>query len=208
VNDRTNFSKNKLLFPIFGLEGKTAWGMVMSMTCPKCKTRINANDGAVLASIPSYAATAYPVQSNFALSNKNCHLGRSATDVFDLLSMPIYGNGDLCSRLLYNGINRAYLERVGTYYSINAGQSNTLPYLQKDGEYIRAYPLLGDTIREYYNEACSSSNQPWQLRDHDQHVWEIQSDSCNLLFAEDHTQQVTGNYFRNNKILHQLSVGQ
>jgi hypothetical protein len=36
-NDRTNFSKNKTLFPIFGLDGAPAWCIVQSMTCPSCR---------------------------------------------------------------------------------------------------------------------------------------------------------------------------
>lgn len=33
ANDRTNFSKNKLLFPIFGLEGAPSWCMVHGAVC-------------------------------------------------------------------------------------------------------------------------------------------------------------------------------
>ena len=36
-NDRTHFSKNKLLFPTYGMQGPPAWCMVQSMTCPCCK---------------------------------------------------------------------------------------------------------------------------------------------------------------------------
>ena len=36
-NDRTNFSKNKLLFPIFVIDGPPMWAMVMSMTCSRCR---------------------------------------------------------------------------------------------------------------------------------------------------------------------------
>ena len=36
-NARTNFSKNRLLFPIFVVNGPPMWCMVMSMTCPKCR---------------------------------------------------------------------------------------------------------------------------------------------------------------------------
>lgn len=66
-NDRTNFSKNELLFPICGLDGKTQWCMAMSMTCPHCKARHNANDGAVLARIPHCASSQCPVDSRFVL---------------------------------------------------------------------------------------------------------------------------------------------
>ena len=87
----------------------------MSMQCTKCWTRYDANDGAILCRLPAHAAAAYPVDTKYALSNKNSHLGKSTTDVFDLL-MTTYGNGDLCSRLLYNAMNQDYLSQVADYY--------------------------------------------------------------------------------------------
>jgi hypothetical protein len=118
-NDRTNFSKNKVLFPIFGLDGPPSWAMVMSMQCPSCKIRFSANDSTILCRLPAYASSFYPVDTRYALANKNCHLSRSATDIFDSI-LPTYGNADLCSRLLYKAINRAYLERAASYFSLVA----------------------------------------------------------------------------------------
>ena len=73
-------------------------------------------------------------------------MGRSATDLMDLL-MPTYGNGNLVNRLLYNAINRAYVERVENYYSTSTctRQEKEGPpiYVEKDGGYIKAY-LLND----------------------------------------------------------------
>jgi len=177
VNDRTNFSKNKLLFPIFGIEGPPTWCMVMSMTCPRCKRRHMANDGKILSQIPAHAAVAYPVESKYALA-KNCHISREATQVFDVL-MTTYDNGDLCSRLLFNAINRAYLERVTSYYSYGkefSGSANC-EYIE-DAECIRTYPPLGDAVRDAYDEASNSIHTPWKLSDHDRHVREIQSVNC------------------------------
>jgi len=138
TNDRTNFSKNKLLFPIFVIDGPPLWCMVMSMTCPCCRYRVDANTGEVLCSLPAYARNAYPVETKHAFDNKNLHIGQSATTVFDLL-MTTHGNGDLCSRLLYNAINRSYIERVENYYSLQ--KEGALPYVEKDGEHITKYPL-------------------------------------------------------------------
>lgn len=73
-NERTNFSKNKTLFPIFSLDGTPAWCMVMAMVCGRCHRRFNSNDGEVLVTIPAHAAETYPVTSTYALSNKTCHL--------------------------------------------------------------------------------------------------------------------------------------
>jgi len=37
--DRTNFSKNKILFPIFHLQGPPSWCMAMGLECSICKSR-------------------------------------------------------------------------------------------------------------------------------------------------------------------------
>jgi hypothetical protein len=91
--------------------------------------------------------------------------------------MPTYGNGDLCSRLLYNALNRAYLQGVASYYSYPA-KGERPPYIPKDDGYIRSYPPLGDTLREVYDEASSNSNNHWGISDHDGHTREIQSVGC------------------------------
>ena len=134
ANDRTNFSKNKLLFPIFGIDGPPQWCMVMHLHCPRCKQRYKSNDSEILWRLPAHVACQYPVDSRYAGSNKISHVSRTATDMFDLL-MPTYGNGDLCSRIIYNAINRSYLERVASYYSLHAESGSAVePYIEKDGE--------------------------------------------------------------------------
>jgi hypothetical protein len=115
-NDRTNFSKNKTLFPVFNIASPPSWAMVMLMVCPCCKRRVYANDSEVLCQLPDYVAASYPVDNKYAMATKSCQVAKNATDVFDHL-MTTYGNGDLCSRLLYNAINKSYLERVTSYYS-------------------------------------------------------------------------------------------
>jgi hypothetical protein len=199
-NDRTNFSKNKLLFPIYTLQGAPQWCMVMSMTCPSCKSRHNANDAVILSRLPAYAMLAYPVDTRYALLCRNSHLGRDATNVFDQI-LPTYGNGDLCSRLLYNAINRCYIERVSSYYSFYDGTSGTLEdYIEKNGEYLKSFPPLGYTIRDIYDEATNNPHNPWHVSDHDRHTREIQGVRCTSLFAQDHTHEVTKNYFNKKRL--------
>jgi len=199
LNDRTNFSKNKILFPIYVIDGPPMWAMIMSMTCSRCKHRVNSNAAEVLCTLPACARSAYPVETKHALS-KNSHIGVSATTVFDLL-MPTHGNGDLCSWLLYHAINRAYLERVEDYYSIHtikgsAEKEGPSKYVELHGHYVRAYPPTGDGIRDAYDAACSNSCTPWHLSDHDRHVREIQKVGCSSIFAQDHTHKVTDNYYQ------------
>lgn len=197
-NDWTNFSKNKMLFPTFVIAGPPMWCVIMSMTCTRCKHRVNSNSGDTLSSLPAYARAAYPVDPKYAL-NKNSHIGQSATTVFDLL-MPTYGNGDLCSHLLYHAINRSYLQRVEDYYSfytLGEPEKEGPPvYVKSHSYYIKAYPPTGNGIRDTYDKACSSNNTPWKISDHDRHVREIQNVGCRSIFAQDHTHKVTDNYYQ------------
>ena len=185
------------------LDGPPAWCMVQSMVCQCCKRRVFAIDGEILCQIPAYIAASYPVDSKYALSNKNSHVGKSATDIFDQV-MTTYGNGNLCSQLLYNSINRMYLEKVSSYYSCfkekkrsaatTATTASVKPYIPKDGTYIKAFPPLGDTIRDLYDSACNNPNNAWGISDHDRNTREIQGVGCQFTMAQDHTFDVLRNY--------------
>jgi len=61
---------------------------------------------------------------------------------------------------------------------------------------MRAHPPTGDSILKTYDYACSNWNNPWLMSDHDRHTREIQSVGTNLIFAQDHTHEVTKNYFQ------------
>ena len=203
-NDRTNFSKNKTLFPIFHMSGRPSWCMVMSMQCTSCFARCDANDGVILSRLPAYAAAAHPVDTRHALHNKNSHVGRCATDAFDLL-MTTYGNGEMCSRLLHNGMNREHLTRVSDCCSHNNtvrtdDQKKPPNHLRKDGECITCCPPLGDNTRDVCDEASLTENTPWGISDCSRHTREIQGVGCRLSCAEDHTHEVTKNHFRRTRI--------
>jgi len=176
------------------------WCMIMSMTCPTCRHRVNSNSGEVLSSLPTYARAAYPVKSKYAL-NKNSHIGQSATSLFDLL-MPTCGNGDLCSRLLCQAMNRSYLQRVEDYCSFytmgEKEKEGPPPHVEHHGYYMKAYPPAGDGIRNTYDAASSSTHTPWKISDHDRHIHEIQKVGCQSIFAQDHTHKVTDNYYKKN----------
>jgi hypothetical protein len=203
-NDRTNFSKNQSLFPIFGIDGSPRWCMVMAMQCPACKARFKANDSVILCHLPAHVSSAYPVASRYAAGNRNSHLHVKATDVFDML-LPTYGNAVLCSKLLYNALNRSYVERVSDYYSSLAEKTeesatSIATYIQKDGEFITCYPPLADTIRDMYDDAFNTNHNPWLISDHDRHTREIQGVKCDMIFAQDHTHEVLKNYFSKKKL--------
>ena len=169
----------------------------MSMKCECCNRRFDANSAEVLCTIPQHAALLYPVESKYALRNKACHLERTATEAFESI-MLTYGNGDLCSRLIYNAINREYIRGMTSYYSFWEGShTDPGPFLAKDGTYIRQFPPLGDTIRDMFDEAAASNRNPWRISDNMRHTREIQSVGCNKgIFCQDHTFQPVKNYMK------------
>jgi len=176
--------------------------MVVSMQCTSCSIRCDANDGIVLSRLPAHAAAACPIDTKHALSNENAHIGEAATDVFDLL-VTTHGNGELCSRLLHNGINREHISRVSDCCSHNAserrrsdGQKQPPKHLEKDGEHIASHPPLGDNMRDLCDKASFSNNTLWMMSGHSRHTREIQGVGCRLSCAEDHTHEVAKNCFR------------
>jgi len=195
INDRTDFSKNRLSFPIFGLDGAPLWCMAQSMVCNCCEARLNSNTGEVSCQLPACARTACPVECKCALDDKNSHLGKSATNVFDLL-MPTCGNGDSCSRLLLHSMNQSHAERVEENCSFCKRTNRKEPpetHIENCGSPIAAFPPLGDSTRDTCDAACSNSNTPWGISDHDRHVRETKGVSCQSSFAQDHTHEVCEN---------------
>ena len=98
-HDRSNFSKNKKLFPLFRITGAPSWCIVMQYTCLACNKKVNANDGRLLISLPEYVRNAYPVDPKYADSpTATFHIDRDCSALVDEL-MPTYGNGDMISRM-------------------------------------------------------------------------------------------------------------
>jgi hypothetical protein len=146
--------------------------------------------------VPAYAASKYPVDIWYASDQHSCHLDCTTTEVFSTLLLT-YGNGEMCSKLLFNSINRAYLERAESYYSfiLQKRAKNQDAFIEQDGVFIKQYPPLGDTIRNMYNEASSTALNRWQSSDHDRNTREIQSVKCDGgIFAQDHTFEAVKNY--------------
>ena len=116
-SDRTHFSKNKTLHAVFGLDGSPTWCVVVVLVCPCCKRRFNSNESDMLTSTPEFAADVHPVETNYAFRNSECHLNRHATEAFSSI-MLTYGNGELCSKLLFNATNRDCIRRIESCYSV------------------------------------------------------------------------------------------
>ncbi|KAL7580566.1 hypothetical protein ACA910_003688 [Epithemia clementina (nom. ined.)] len=72
--DRTNFSKNKKLFPLFRLTGPPSWCIVVSYKCSTRKLWYNGNDGNVLKYLPDIVQSAYPVELKYAATVLTSHI--------------------------------------------------------------------------------------------------------------------------------------
>lgn len=204
--DRTNFSKNRKLFPLFRLSGPTSWCVVMSYACSMCKVRFDGNNGQLLASLPEYVRNAYPVEPKFADSSSSFHIDRDCSHWMEEI-MLTYGNGDLLARIIYSAINKEYLRRLSEYLSywqayrhVSAGDEGRHEppiYPKLDGEFITVYPPSGDSLRDLFDQACSSNKTSYGISDHDRCVREIQSVGTNSMFAQDHTHEAMKNYRSN-----------
>ena len=61
----------------------------------------------------------YPVEPEFTNPNSSFHLHKSVTDLLHPL-MTTYGNGEVFSKLIYEGINKDYERRTAEYFSYHA----------------------------------------------------------------------------------------
>ena len=199
ANQRSHFSKNKTLFPVFNLQGAPHWCVIQKMACNRCRRCFDSNDGEVLVNLPDYAADAHPVDATYA-GNFASHLSRNTTEVFASVLLT-YGNGEMCSKLLCNSFNRAYLRRLKSHYSKWTEKKPTIQNenqvsecIKKDGEYIKTYPPLGETTRDMFDAASVSTTNPWRVSDYERHTRETQAVKCDGIFCQDHTFQLVKNY--------------
>ena len=200
-NDRSDFSKNKTLFPLFGLDGPPTWAIVMKLVCPCCKRSFDANSQEILLSLPAHMANQHPVETKFALPNHSFHMSREATTALDSLILT-HANGEMCSDLLCRSINTTYIRKTTDYLSYHKhnkhGNETVAPHIAKDGVYIKQHPPKGDTIRDIHMQSAASPHNRWGISDHDRHTREMQSVKCNGgIFAQDHAFAVIKNYQSN-----------
>jgi hypothetical protein len=74
--ERSNFSKNKVLFPVFTIDGPPLWCITIRMICTKCKRSVKSHESEILSRLPMHVAAAYPVYSEWALPGRECHISR------------------------------------------------------------------------------------------------------------------------------------
>jgi hypothetical protein len=199
--DRTNFSKNKKLFPVFRIGSLPSWCIVQSYWCLTCGKRMNANEGNLLMCLPEYVRNAYPVDPKYASAVTTWHIDRATSDMVEEL-MITYGNGDQLSKMLFTKMSKDYHHKRTEYLSYWRDYQQceeivkkvaTPPYPELH-EYMTFKPPSGHSLRNLFDEACLSPNTPYGISDHNRCTREIQSVGTNSMFAQDHTMEVTKNY--------------
>ena len=206
-HDCSHFSKNKIIFPIFNLDGQPSWAIVTPMRCngkrsdgQPCKNRADSNTGEILSRLPHHLRSCYPVEPKYALGNKNSHLGRKTTEILVDSLMGTYGNGDLIARMVFDVINCDYKSRVADWFSYNPDRKPG-KYPDHFGEFITKYPSTGAQVRDHYVDSCVSLNNPWKVNDHDQNTREIVGVSKDgWILVIDHTFQTMKNYLYANRL--------
>ncbi|KAL7560915.1 hypothetical protein ACA910_008194 [Epithemia clementina (nom. ined.)] len=166
--DRTNFTKNKKLFPLFRLTSPPSWCIIMLYKCSTCKLRYGRNDGNVLKYLPDFVQSAYPVEPKYAATGLTSHIDCDCSHMMEELKVT-HGSGDLLARLIYSRINKEYLCQFPEYLTYwcfyqasgieHEGVDSKSPptYSKLDGEYITMYPPTGDYLQDLFDTATSSN---------------------------------------------------
>jgi hypothetical protein len=90
VHDRHNWSKNETLFSLWTVSGVSTWCVLAKYTCPKCKTKYEANDARLLWVWEVDVSNSYPVLPNYANGTFHFHFHKDLTDLMDGF-MRMYG---------------------------------------------------------------------------------------------------------------------
>ena len=116
VHDRTNFHKNRLLFPIWTPSGSVVYAVVMTYKRTKCTSHIKANDSRLLHLLDAHVRETYPVQPRYAQGQ--FHLSTDLSDVVDSV-MKTYRNAEFLSRQMVAQQGRFYERKILSYLSMD-----------------------------------------------------------------------------------------
>ena len=198
--DRTNFSKNKKLFPLFKMDGPPSWAIVMSYKCSHCQARMDGNSARLLMALPIHVRSAYPVEPKFADNFMLFHIDKACSHVLEE-NMLTYGNGDKLSRSIYAGITKTHLscftEFLSEWKSLKNVCEVSIPvalYPELAGEYLTTFPPTGDSLRDLFDRASCSKANNYGVSDKHRCTLEIQSVTTSSMFAQDHTMEAAKNY--------------
>ena len=110
--------------------------------------------------------------------------------------MLTYGNAEYFSRLIYQKLNKEYLRRIDSYYDqcVYLKMESAMEYPSLNNWIAGRYYPDGAKFRELYEHAQSSRLTRSGVTEFERHTREIQSVTCNLTMAQDHTMEMVKNY--------------
>ena len=191
-HDRTNWSKNKTLFPIWGNKGMPTWCIFMNYKCTRCEATIPANDQQLLQNLPPLVRSLYPVHPRYA-GSRSYHLHQDLT--FDLeLLLKTYANAKFFSEKLFKRIGQQYTDKLETYLCPTRQSTKPFPPMV---EFTNGfYPPSASSLRATFLEAERSPCNPYGYSYKERYSRELQSvmveDGENI--AIDWTFQTIKNY--------------
>jgi len=190
MHEKTNFSHNKKLFPLWTGSGRATPVILMNYKCELCNSRYKANDGELLAILPAHIRSMYPVKPVYA--SGQFHL---TTDLAEDLAenMMTYANADVVSKRMYKKMGKSYLSSLETYLS----QRPTADYLTVDDYLNHQFPPSGKRLKEAYDAASTSQLTNYRYSRDERSVREIQSVNISKTdkAAVDWTFAVAKNYY-------------
>ena len=177
LRDRTNFSKNKTLFPVFVSGGLPMWGSVMVYKCESCHASWNGNDGCFLAQLDDHIASAYPVEPRYALANYRFHLSIDLTEELESIMLS-NGSGDAFSKRLHRSQCNSFKRMIRTYASkakisqLRGGypENWSILFEEWNGKFVPS----GAQLRSYYLDGETSPLTPYGYSNQERYRRELQ----------------------------------
>ena len=187
---RTNFSKERLLFPLFDGTGAPTLCVLMKYKCQLCNVIISANNGRLLQSLPSNIRQVYPVEPRFA--HGRFHFAISASDDLQFL-MRTYANAKFVSETYFRKLGLQYMRMCESYLAHDDLYMKPEPF---DAWSLGFLPPSAASIRSYFFEAERSILTPYGFSNEHRYARELQSVDVgpDETLAIDWTFQVTKNY--------------
>lgn len=167
-HERTNWSKNKALFPIWTATGRPTLAVVMQYKCMKCGVILGANDGRVLAILPAAVRAIYPTDPKYSTGTFHFHLDLS--DDLEAL-MKTYANARFVGNKLYQKLGLQYTRKVDSYLSLKPAQDYVSFLEFRRGISPPNYKAIGF----YFTQACYSSLTPYGYSQVDRITREMQN---------------------------------
>ena len=209
THERSNYSKNKKLFPIYNADGTVMWGSVKRYRCVTCDVIFHANDQRLLLSLPADIRSKYPVEPNYAINygdGGGFHLSIAASDELDFI-MKTYGNGEFFSKKLFQMAGRQYLRLLERYIS-RAKPGQDFPSDFK--KWLHRLPPSGNTLRDLYYSS-QNSTMVYGVSHLQRYQIELQSVGAtnpadSITICTDHTFAVVKNYYNRMKACFTLKI--